>query len=308
MDEIPKFVKMLSRDACRSNILKKSQFFGIKELFSDFSVTGGQLLVFTYSGGFMFDLCIIGVDGGEIQYPPIVHKLQDCSPQNVSIREIGWSFIRGVTTGPKVVDEVELPTSFVEHLGRYIPADLEIFVSCGVKILGGHNRKEKKINGLSSLCNMVGYRHLNSFNVLLLTYYGREKFTVSAFDSAMVEIFVESYPCFERFAVLEPSFEIVVQPFHLFRYSYRVDIPSKFSKLSDRWDRLDYITVYEGKRCWKLQVRARRHGNRMCIHDGWIKFRSDMRLAVRDAVKFIWQSESIRNFDVLVLKKVQNVD
>ena len=86
------------------------------------------------------------------------------------------------------------------------------------------------------------------------------------------------------------------------------DIPSKFSKLSDRWDRLDYITVYEGKRCWKLQVRARRHGNRMCIHDGWIKFRSDMRLAVGDAVKFIWQSESIRNFDVLVLKKVQNAD
>ncbi|WOH10139.1 hypothetical protein DCAR_0729601 [Daucus carota subsp. sativus] len=228
MDEIPKFVKMLSRDACRSNILdvprvftkkyghripttikivlrtgytlwldydkKKSQFFGIKELFSDFSVTGGQLLVFTYSGGFMFDLCIIGVDGGEIQYPPIVHKLQDCSPQNVSIREIGWSFIRGVTIGPKVVDEVELPTSFVEHLGRYIPVDLEIYVSCGVKILGGYNRKEKKINGLSSLCNMVGYRHLNSFNVLLLTYYGREKFTVSAFDSAMVEIFVKVIP------------------------------------------------------------------------------------------------------------------
>ena len=88
----------------------------------------------------------------------------------------------------------ELPTSFVEHLGRYIPVDLEIYVSCGVKILGGYNRKEKKINGLSSLCNMVGYRHLNSFNVLLLTYYGREKFTVSAFDSAMVEIFVKVIP------------------------------------------------------------------------------------------------------------------
>lgn len=53
-------------------------FVGMRDLFKDFNLRGGESLMFEYVGGFYFKVFIFSAAGSEIEYPLIVHQLQDC--------------------------------------------------------------------------------------------------------------------------------------------------------------------------------------------------------------------------------------
>ncbi|KAK1376793.1 hypothetical protein POM88_032986 [Heracleum sosnowskyi] len=57
-------------------------------------------------------------------------------------------------------------------------------------------------------------------------------------------------------------FEILVMPSHMLTHCHGVDVKSKFSHFRDVWKKKDYITVYDGSRSWKFEIRKRRESKR----------------------------------------------
>lgn len=86
------------------------------------------------------------------------------------------------------------------------------------------------------------------------------------------------------------------------------DISVKFKKVFQAWNKNDYITAYAETRCWKLQTRKRRDSKRTTIHNGWLQFRDDLQLAVGDLCMFEWKNDTVRNFNVRIVKKVPAKD
>lgn len=82
------------------------------------------------------------------------------------------------------------------------------------------------------------------------------------------------------------------------------DIPTKFNNLIYCWNRIDYFTAYLDNHCWTLQIRKRRDWKRTTIHDGWGSFRDDLQLAEDDVCLFRWKNDTVRNFDVEIVKAV----
>lgn len=48
---------------------------GVKKLYEDFGLEGGELLVFEYSGDGNFNIYIIGKDCCEVDYPTVVRSM-----------------------------------------------------------------------------------------------------------------------------------------------------------------------------------------------------------------------------------------
>ncbi|KAK1394047.1 Glycosyltransferase [Heracleum sosnowskyi] len=107
-----------------------------------------------------------------------------------------------------------------------------------------------------------------------------------------------------RYLTNATAFEILVKPFHMLRHCYGVDISVKFKNVFQAWNKSDYITAYVETRCWKLQIRKRPNRKRTTIHNGWLQFRDDLQLAVDDLCMFEWKNDTVRNFNVRIVKKV----
>lgn len=58
------------------------------DLFVDFGLYGGEVLIFRYCKSDCFKVYIIGSDCGESEYPPIVHSSQKSSPKTGNMKFI----------------------------------------------------------------------------------------------------------------------------------------------------------------------------------------------------------------------------
>lgn len=56
-------------------------------------------------------------------------------------------------------------------------------------------------------------------------------------------------------------------------------------------------------RCWKLEIRHRDDWKRTTINGGWLVFRTDLELEDGDLCVFEWKNETIRNFNVVIVKR-----
>lgn len=83
-DSIPLTVKVLVRNGYELWLdfdKKNGKFKGMLDLLSHFSIEEGQSIVFEYAGGFNFNVTILSVDSAEIEYPMILHHLQNRRPK-----------------------------------------------------------------------------------------------------------------------------------------------------------------------------------------------------------------------------------
>lgn len=55
--------------------------YGVSNLYEDFGLNGGEMLVFEFNGKSDFNVYVIGSDLTEIQYPNIVHHMQKNRPK-----------------------------------------------------------------------------------------------------------------------------------------------------------------------------------------------------------------------------------
>ena len=55
---------------------------GLSTLYEDFELEPGQMLVFEFDGSYHFNVYGIGTDFSEIEYPQVVHHLQQTRPRD----------------------------------------------------------------------------------------------------------------------------------------------------------------------------------------------------------------------------------
>ena len=79
------------------------------------------------------------------------------------------------------------------------------------------------------------------------------------------------------------------------------NISAEYRLLWTMWSRTDYITVYSGSACWKLQVKQRPNGDRTTINSGWDQFADDLGLAVGNLCVFEGPLNSFHHFSVRIL-------
>ncbi|KAK1385860.1 hypothetical protein POM88_023595 [Heracleum sosnowskyi] len=262
---------------------RRGRLFGMKPLFRNFKIEGGQSILFDFVGDFKFNVQIFDVFGFEIDYPAVMPT----SDGEVLISSDGCSFVSSHRLGRKPVDEIVPPHEFIEKFGPMIPDRLEYVVSSGLHIVGSYCCRERKLVGVGSVCNILGVDHLNELNVLLFCYDGESSFKVFVFDKSLIET-----PVFSSFSVDVPhdtAFEILVQPYHMLQYCHGVN-------------QIDHITAYQGNHCWTLQTRKRRDWNRAAIHDGWINFREDLGLCIGDRCVFEWKNDQVKEFCIRIVK------
>ncbi|KAK1372106.1 hypothetical protein POM88_038198 [Heracleum sosnowskyi] len=212
---------------------------GNRMLLRDLNLEGGELLLLNYCEDFDFVVYVIGVD--------------------VLIRDGSVKFVKCLHTCDGLVDSIDPHVSFLNKCGSIIPSELEYVVSDGRKLLGSYCMAIGKLGGLQSVWEMLGYESLNSFHILVFTYDGGHCIHVDVFDNELVEKFGDIV-CRGASSSLPPDvdrFEIFVQPFHMLRYNYGVDVTSAFKNLRSFWGRRDHITVFHDSRSWKLQIRKR---------------------------------------------------
>ena len=53
---------------------------GMSDLFTDFQLVGGEVLIFQFVDGANFNVYIMCEDGSEMQYPSVLHASQLLSP------------------------------------------------------------------------------------------------------------------------------------------------------------------------------------------------------------------------------------
>ncbi|KAL1826854.1 hypothetical protein ACET3Z_005266 [Daucus carota] len=69
------------------------RFVGMHDLFSDFGLKGGEILLFEIVNRGTLNVFIVGEHLGEIQYPSVVHLSQNRSPSPyISVRE-DWHMV-----------------------------------------------------------------------------------------------------------------------------------------------------------------------------------------------------------------------
>ncbi|WOH00956.1 hypothetical protein DCAR_0520333 [Daucus carota subsp. sativus] len=131
--------------------------------------------------------------------------------------------------------------------------------------------------------------------------------TISFFDYDFVEYIFPGTPLSSGLnSHALPVFgriEIIVQPHHLYKYVYGVDISTDYIAITGLWKKKDYISIYSEEKGWKLQVGNRGgKSNRTTIHDGWIQFRDDLGLHLGDVVVLKCARNSIQHFALQVLR------
>ncbi|XP_063936677.1 uncharacterized protein LOC108227884 [Daucus carota subsp. sativus] len=279
---------------------------GLSTLYDDFELIGGQMLLFDFNGCSGFNVYVIGTDLREIDYPSVVHCMQNKRPRNVSLQKGGLKFVNFVKDEDPLFDEFEPPLSFKKAFGMLAAYQTYIF-SNGKKIAGLYNHGIGKFTGLSKFCSIVGIANFSAFNLILFSYEDKWSTTVSVFDDHFVEVIFPGTPLSIGQNSHNPKvgghIEITVQPHHMYKYVYGVDISTEYEDVAAFWKRRDYITVYSGDRAWKLQVRSRGgKSRRTTIHDGWIRFRDDLKLVEGDVVVLECASNSLYHFAVQVIK------
>ncbi|XP_074368824.1 uncharacterized protein LOC141708896 isoform X2 [Apium graveolens] len=285
------------------------KFNGLREFYHDFGIICGNTLLFEYVGNFDMKVVILDMHGSEIQYPSIVHPLQERHLSPVSIYDGGWTFVRNLGGGGPVIDSVYVPIEFDDHVGALIPERVEFVVSSGYEFVGQYRRGVNSISdltGLQSLCNMLHVVDLNCFHLLFFTFDGHRKISVTTIDKTHIENPLSPLPPQSVSAFGDvtgaPAFQFGVKQFHLLWNEHGVDIPVQFRSLCKCWKKTDYISAYVGNRVWLLKIRRRSDRKRTTINDGWRMFREDLKLDLGDTCIFNWRDGSIRNFNVLVVK------
>lgn len=71
------------------------------------------------------------------------------------------------------------------------------------------------------------------------------------------------------------------------------------------WGKNDYIIAYKDNRSWRLEIRKRSDWKRTTIHDGWIDFRKDLELQEGDICLFECPIDSLRHFNVRVIRSAE---
>ncbi|KAL1813669.1 hypothetical protein ACET3Z_023734 [Daucus carota] len=172
------------------------KMIGVEALYSDFHLEGGELLVFEFAGDGNFNVYIIGRDFCEVEYPNVVHALQEIGPRKVSLVKGGLKFVKFVTESEPILDYMVAPISFAERCIH--PLSLKCFVRYvlpnGKKINGLYDELTYKFSGLQTIPELLGNADLNSFNMLLLSYTEGAHLTISIFDDNFVEVFFPGSP------------------------------------------------------------------------------------------------------------------
>ncbi|KAK1401126.1 hypothetical protein POM88_000731 [Heracleum sosnowskyi] len=94
-----------------------------------------------------------------------------------------------------------------------------------------------------------------------------QKFKVAIFEKSNILNFNLAGP--EQGKSIMKFFKIVSEAME---ETFHLDVKSKFSHFRDVWKKKDYITVYDGSRSWKFEIRKRRESKRTTIHEGGWKF------------------------------------
>ncbi|KAK1404590.1 hypothetical protein POM88_004195 [Heracleum sosnowskyi] len=162
MDSTSKFVKLLGRGECVLTDLFVPHVFCEK-----------------YASAIPLTVKLIIRDGYEIwvdfdknneRFIGLGYLFSHFSLIRVSLYDGGWSFASYLNYERNVVDEVVVPRSFLDVVDHLLPDKLELLVSSGLHVVGLFNRKDRKISGFESICNMLGVSKLNRFNALVLKY------------------------------------------------------------------------------------------------------------------------------------------
>lgn len=145
----------------------------------------------------------------------------------------------------------DVPSRFVDEVGNLIVGRVKVVVNAGYVVVCKFNMKDMEISGLASVCNMLGYPHLNCFKLLLFTFDSVSRLILSAFDAAKMKIPVFHIPCEEaiHFVIGETTFDVAVQEFHMRRYCHGVDVSVEFKDVRWGWDNIDFISAYVDTRC-----------------------------------------------------------
>ncbi|WOG81860.1 hypothetical protein DCAR_0101014 [Daucus carota subsp. sativus] len=134
---------------------------GVKKLYEDFGLEGGELLVFEYSGD--------GKDCCEVDYPTVVRSMPNTQLRKVCLLKGGLRFVKFFSEVDPVNDVMVAPASFTERCVSTMP--LKFFVRYvlpnGKKIAGYYDDFTRKLSGLQPMSHLLGDSHLNSINMLL---------------------------------------------------------------------------------------------------------------------------------------------
>ncbi|XP_063944293.1 uncharacterized protein LOC108207768 [Daucus carota subsp. sativus] len=225
----------------------------------------------------------------------------------VDVEVSGLSFATYVNCGRQVIDEVVIPETFIDRVGMALHESLIFVLRGGDHFVGCYNRERNTLSGIASFCKMLGKNHLDCYNILFFTYDGSRNFNVNAFDAAMVETSV--YPIQSlRYQVVPyiTAFHIMVGHYDMLPYTSTVEIMIKYRNVALTWDKADWITVCKDDQRWILAVYKHKHRLTTSIINGWIKLRDDCNLAVGDICVFEWKDETLRNFNIRILKNDGN--
>ncbi|KAL1804954.1 hypothetical protein ACET3Z_028022 [Daucus carota] len=311
------------------------KLLGVSDLFSDFGLIGGEILLFESVDLRVFNVYIMGEDGCEIQYPEVVHRSQICCPVPVSISDGGWKFVNFISLAFPTEDKVAPPRSFMRMFGSVIP-EWFIYKTKDNGIFGGHYEfLERKLSGMRRVCEVLRLVDFSLLELMVFTYDGGRVFKLNLFDGHNVEIGLDVN------VVVSGSlastlrqclhFKIEVMPSHMLRYCHgvvsvimtlcNVDVtmfdpekvlsmevcflqcvPTQFQRLTASWKKKDKIRVYRGGMSWEFEIRKRRPGNQTAIHGGWIEFRQEIELKVGDCCFFWCLDESNHHFRLEIVK------
>ncbi|WOH01235.1 hypothetical protein DCAR_0520616 [Daucus carota subsp. sativus] len=237
------------------------------DLFNDFELGGGEVLIFELVDGNNFNVYIVGEDGNEINYPAILHTSQTSSSSAVTNNSSGWKFVKFISNAHPTDDEILLPKAFMRMFGSKLPEWFSFVLKNHFRFGGHLDFLEGKITGLRKVCGGLKLANFQKLELLVFTYEMGRFLNLSLFDGHNVET-----------------------------------IPVEFKFLTDQWKKRDKITVCKGRLQWKLEIRKARKGNRITINGGFIALRTDMQLDVGDCCFFRWINESYHHFRLEIVK------
>nr|XP_017220882.1 PREDICTED: uncharacterized protein LOC108197702 [Daucus carota subsp. sativus] len=149
---------------------------------------GGDLLVFEYFGQYHINAHILSANGSEMRYPKRVRQIELCYPPLMTLGEDGWRFVKFQSDFDCNVDEIKPPAQFLARCEFALPEEIMYVISNGKTFHGSYCTAEKKLTGLSQLCEIVGVSDLSGFEMMLFEYQVPSTLNISIFDEILNEI------------------------------------------------------------------------------------------------------------------------
>ncbi|WOH08669.1 hypothetical protein DCAR_0728113 [Daucus carota subsp. sativus] len=281
---------------------------GMSDLFTDFQLVDGEVLIFQFVDGTNFNVYIMCEDGSEMEYPSVLHASQLLSPNPVSVSENkeGQKFLKFISNADPTFDEVVLLIAFWRKFGAKIPEWFAYVLKNHFRFGGHFEFTKRKQSGLKKICEGLKLSKFEKFELLVFTYDSGRLFTLTLFDGSSVEVCLDvqaitlgtlfltlRYPC---------AFKVQVMPSHMLAHCPRVTVSVQFKRITNEWKNSDNISIYKGNLSWKFEIKKYRASNRTTIYGGWIQFRDDMQLNVGDLCYFRWINESYHHFRVEIIR------